>query len=172
MLSSTIIYLLKHAKSSYKSISINIVQDSTCVIVHNANPFIIILSNYTYANWFIWICLLKLCKLLEGWLFGLSQLSHRLPLSNIHITLESLSWMAQNNSCSDVYSSSSSLVDSSSSSLVYLLSLWALTSFFLSMDSSFTTMYESTISWTCSLFTCPSFLSVIFQTFMYLTLCS
>jgi hypothetical protein len=44
------------------------------------------LSNYTSANWLLWIFLLKLCKLLEGWFFGLSQLSHRLPLSNIHIT--------------------------------------------------------------------------------------
>jgi hypothetical protein len=50
--------------------------------------------------------------------------------------------MAQNNSFSDVYSSSSSLVDSSSSSLVDSLSLLYLTSFFLSVDSSFTTMSE------------------------------
>ena len=77
--------------------------------------------------------------------------------------------MAQNNSCSDVYSSSSLLLDSSSSSLVDSLSLWDLTSFFMSVDSSFTTISKSTISWTCSLFTCPSFLSVIFQTFLYLT---
>ena len=61
------------------------------------------LSNYTSANWLIWICLLKLCKLLEGWFFGLSQLFDKIPLSNIHITWESLSQMAQNNSFSDVY---------------------------------------------------------------------
>ena len=107
-----------------------------------------------------WVFLLKFCKLLEGWFSGLSQLPHRLPLSIIHIIWQSLRWMAQNNSCSDVYSSSSSLVD--------LLSLWALTSFFLSVDSCFTTMSESTISWNCSLFTCPSFISFIFQTFLYL----
>ena len=44
------------------------------------------LSNCTFANWLLWICLLKLCKLLKGWFFGFSYLLHRIPLSNIHIT--------------------------------------------------------------------------------------
>jgi hypothetical protein len=41
---------------------------------------LISLSYCTSANWLLWICLLKLCKLLEGWFSGLSQLPHIIPL--------------------------------------------------------------------------------------------
>ena len=85
MLSSTIIYLSKPAKCSYESISIHTIQDSTAqlsiMLTHLSLYYhvLINLSNCTSANCLLWICLLKLCKMLEEWFFGLSQISHRLP---------------------------------------------------------------------------------------------